>query len=129
MECVPPQYTIYPQWRPDFISRRFDCPATSANNVSMVNIVATLITNGVPIAWIDYVYLFGLNYLDAHFTNSPLRRDLFLDADDRRLEWLQYHGEPQEITKWSGFWSPSPEDFDHIYTLMWIDQIHSRAPK
>ncbi|KAF8991716.1 hypothetical protein BDQ17DRAFT_1332729 [Cyathus striatus] len=94
-----PEAPFVPQWGPDFIARQFNCPAFSANNVGMTDVISTLIMNRVPIMWIDHVYPYRLNYLDTHFTNSPLRRDLFLDVDDCRLGHLQHYGEPQEISE------------------------------
>ncbi|KAF9004358.1 hypothetical protein BDQ17DRAFT_1325729 [Cyathus striatus] len=114
------------QTGPDFVSQQFVCPPITANNIGMADMVTTLIQNSIPIAWIDHAYPFRLKYLNAHFINSPLRQPMFLEADDWRLECLQRYSELREIPQWSGFWSPSPEDFDHIHTLMRIDRLTHR---
>ncbi|KAF8990371.1 hypothetical protein BDQ17DRAFT_1433822 [Cyathus striatus] len=94
---------------------------SATNNIGMMDMVTMLIQNGVPIAWIEHMYPYGLNYLNTHYTNLPLCRPLFSEVDALRLEHLQQYGKPRKIAQWLELWSPMLEDFDCIHMLMHID--------
>ncbi|KAF8983614.1 hypothetical protein BDQ17DRAFT_1437319 [Cyathus striatus] len=83
-----PNNLFNPQTGSDFLCQHFFCPANATNNISMMNMITTLIQNDVPIGWIDHTYPYGLNYLNAHYTNSPMWKPLFTEMDDLRLECL-----------------------------------------
>jgi hypothetical protein len=85
-------------------------------NMTIDDVVATLCDNGIPVAWVDHSYAYGLCYLSKQFTGKGRHIRLMEDADDERVPHFGLHGRPLMIPDWDGWWMP--EDLNRIYLLM-----------
>jgi len=62
---------------PTFLLSQPQCEAHRVPNMGIQDVVDTLLDNRVPPAWVDHSYLYGLAYLDAHYSGNGLHQALF----------------------------------------------------
>ena len=53
-----------------------------ATNISDDDVLHTLLVNGVQSEWIDYVYTFGMVYIETQFRESNVSIDVYCNIDD-----------------------------------------------
>jgi hypothetical protein len=54
-------------------------------NMTINNVMATLHDNGIPVAWVDHSYTYGLCYLSKQFNGGGRHIRLMEDADDEHV--------------------------------------------
>jgi hypothetical protein len=93
-----------------------------AASLTRDELIDHLITHGIPPAWIDHAYTFGLHHLN-HYSNTKvgLFHDLYCKTNQERLERLDQLGIPPAIPEWDGWWCPTYDDITRIQLLMHID--------
>jgi hypothetical protein len=97
--CLVAQLGLYAkrveQWNTDHPDNPFQ-PATGGHvtitrlsmdsdhiaNMTIDDVVAMLRDNGIPVAWVDHSYAYGLCYLSKQFTGEGRHIGLMKDADD-----------------------------------------------
>jgi hypothetical protein len=87
-------------------------------NMTIDDVVAMLHDNGIPVAWVNHSYAYGLCYLSKQFNGEGRHIGLMEDTDDERVPCLGLHGRPPTIPDWDSWWMPSPEDLNRIHLLM-----------
>ncbi|KAF8984838.1 hypothetical protein BDQ17DRAFT_1336066 [Cyathus striatus] len=104
----------------DFSFRQIHIKEAHAPNITHVDVVESLIQNGILPLWIDYVYPYGLHYLEGHYKGTLFLHSLLDTVDTKQLFHLDEFGEPPTIPEWAGWWTPEQGDLDRIHTLQWI---------
>ena len=52
------------------------------SNMGIQNVIDALLNNRVPPAWVDHSYLYGLAYLDTHYSENGPHQALFEEIDN-----------------------------------------------
>ena len=74
----------------------------------------------------DHSYLYGLTYLNAHYSGNGPHQALFDEIDNKRLAHLQLYGTPPPIVEWDGWRSPSEGDIACLHTI--VDAVEDKPP-
>ena len=105
------------QTGPDYMFRRAEFPLNIVENISLDNVIQSLIANGVPPAWIDHAYLYGLHAMANSFDGSALHEDMYREHDSERYRRLMEFGVPPAIPEWDGWRYPSTDDYRRVLLM------------
>jgi hypothetical protein len=97
---------------------RMDWTNHDAHAMTVDDVANTLISNCIPISWVDHAYTFGLHFLNHQLDGSPESRDMYEAVDDLRIVNLSVWGIPPAISEWDGWRIPSVEDVERIQQIM-----------
>jgi hypothetical protein len=92
-----PGYTPAPAPYHSIMVMRIDMDDGGVHDMTMDQVAAFLLANGIPISWIDHSYTFGLHYLNHHLDESPGSLIQFKEVDDSHLIQLAVWGVPPAI--------------------------------
>ena len=90
-------------------------------NLTTDDVANTLMKNRVPIEWAEHAYLFGLYYLDYHFS-SNIMSAISESVDNERLKRLEQFGVPPALPDWNGWWTPKSDDWDRMHVLIFLEE-------
>jgi hypothetical protein len=108
---------------PDTVTlTRMDLGDRRAADITIDDVLTTLSTNHVPLAWVDHAYTFGLHYLNHHYNGPSPASSMYREIDDERLHWLGVHGLPPAIPEWDGWYTPSDEDVSRVNALRAVEE-------
>ena len=95
-------------------------------NLGLEDVITVLLDNRIPPSWMDHSYLYGLTYLNAHYSGNGPHRALFDEIDNERLARLQLYGTPPPIAEWDGWRSPSEGDIARLHAI--VDAVEDKPP-
>ncbi|KAF4609970.1 hypothetical protein D9613_010370 [Agrocybe pediades] len=113
-----PSSPFVPQTGPNVTITRNCMDPNHVKNMSIQDVIDTLIHNCIPVEWIDHCYTYGYQYLNQRFNGSKLDIDVLAPVDDDRLARLAKFGVPPTIPAWDGWWTPSSDDVLRVTTIM-----------
>ena len=93
-------------------------------DLAIKEVLDTLATNHIPLAWVDHAYTYGLHYLNHHYNHSPEAGAIYQDLDNECICWLGIHGLPPAIPEWDGWYTLMMEDVGHIHMLQITEEDH-----
>ncbi|PPQ66684.1 hypothetical protein CVT24_008837 [Panaeolus cyanescens] len=112
-----PTNPFSPQTGPTYTFKRCATTDGEAANISTSTIMDTLISNRIPIDWVDHAYPYAFRYLDQHYSGSLMDEDRLGAIDDERLRRIARYGEPPAIEGWDGWYHPSRDDITRVWKL------------
>ena len=96
-------------------------PPRSMANLTIEDVAHVLITNSIPVSWVDHAYVYGLHYLNQCYTGDDTKYlGLYNNIDNEQLVRITLHGIPPLLPDWDDWWAPSDSDITWIYMLMAI---------
>jgi len=107
-----------PQEGPTFRLSRPRIEAHSIPNLGLQDVITVLLDNRIPPSWVDHSHLFGLTYLNAHYSGNGPHQALYDEIDNERLARLHIYGTPPSITKMGG--DPPLKAISPACTRSWI---------
>ena len=117
-----------PQEGPTFRLSRPRIKAHSIPNLGLQDVITVLLDNRIPPSWVDHSYLFGLTYLNAHYSGNGPHQALYDEIDNERLARLHIYGTPPPITNWDGWRSPSEGDIACLQPIVDMVEDQPLAP-
>jgi len=105
--------------------RWLDVAPVFLHNLTLDNIVAILILNGILPSWVAHGYPYGAQYIRERMRANSIESESFCEVDAERLRHLREFGIPPTIPEWDGWHTPSSIDVAHIWHLIEEEQ---RAP-
>jgi len=98
-------------------------PPGSMANLTVEDMAHILITNGIPVSWVDHAYAYRLHYLNQHHTGDDTKYSgLYNNTDDECLVCIALHGIPPLLPDWDDWWALSDSNITWIYMLMAIEE-------
>jgi hypothetical protein len=122
-----PDTPFQEQTGPVFDLRRANFPANSIGNISIDDVIRSLIVNRIPPAWVDHAYLYGLHSMAHSYTGSAIHEDIYREHDGERLRRLREFGIPRAISAWDGWRFPTRDDYYRILLLTRQEEDHGHA--
>ncbi len=107
-----------PQQGPTYHIHRTHINPMQYHNLNQQNIINVLLDNCIPPGWIDHVYMYGINLIDAHYTGGTMSRVLLDNVDNKCWAHLQAYGVPLPIKEWDGWSHPSKNDVACLHLIM-----------
>ena len=95
-------------------------------NLGLEDVINILLDNRILPSWMDHSYLYGLIYLNAHYTRNGPHQALFDKIDNERLAHLQLHSIPPPIVEWDRWRSPSEGDIARLHAI--VDAVEDKPP-
>jgi len=117
-----PGSPFVPQSGPTFALSRLRIDGRHVMNMTMEDVIATLIYNRIPVEWIDHAYLYGLHFMSQRYAGSTLDDDLLAEYDDERLHRIDLYGVPSAITAWDGWRIPTTDDLLRLSIVMKLEE-------
>lgn len=111
-------YAPIPAGAPQITITRMADPGLGAPNMTDMDVVHVLITNRIPVRWIDHAYVWGLHWLDHHISGFTIHANLFDHIDNERIQRLMQWGVPTPIPGWSGWYHPTRDDLTRLRVLI-----------
>ena len=87
-------------------------------NMTIDEVMDTLMLNGIPPEWIDHAYPWGFHWVDQHYHGLVMHTEFFHQLDDERLGRLDQWGTPPAIPDWSGWYHPSADDLARLRVIV-----------
>jgi hypothetical protein len=95
-----------------------DWKSRDAHDMTVEDVAQILISNQIPVSWIDHAYTYGLHFLNHHMDGSATARDLYEAVDELRVVNLSVWGVPSAIAEWDGWRVPTVEDIERTRYIM-----------
>jgi hypothetical protein len=89
-----------------------DWNSHNAHNMTMEDVAQILISNQIPVSWINHAYTHGLHFLNHHMDGSAAARDLYEVVDELHIVNLSVWGVQAAIAEWDGWRMPTLEDIE-----------------
>ncbi len=122
-----PLSPFVPQRGPAFSTHRAHVEASQVRNMSVQEVANYLIDNRIPPEWVDHAYVFGLRFLEVHYSGAVIHQGLLEPIDNERLARLRAYGTPAPITAWDGWRHPSEVEVTHIHQIMNREETRAAA--
>ena len=98
--------------------QRMDLHEAHWRNVSEEDVIAAMIANGIPPAWVAHGYPYGAQHIRGQTQAGSMNAPHLVDIDADRVRRIREGGIPQAIPEWDGWSDPSTHDIHCIWALI-----------
>jgi hypothetical protein len=112
------QTSDFPDPRSMISLTQMDWKSHDAHDMTVEDVTQILISNQIPVSWIDHAYTYGLHFLNHHMDGSATARNLYEAVDELRVVNLSVWGVPSAIAEWDGWCVLTIEDIKRTRYIM-----------